>query len=108
TSVTQQEGANQLSRLYYGAPGDRVTAAVGGRVISAGWQAGRGNQVQILDDSGVTWVYSHLQSVTAVAGSVVETGDQLGTVGNTGWASGYYLELEMWYAGQPVNLNQQL
>ena len=108
TSVTQQEGANQLSRLYYGAPGDRVTAAVGGRVMSAGWQAGRGNQVQILDDSGVTWVYSHLQSVTAVAGSVVETGDQLGTVGNTGWASGYYLELEMWYAGQPVNLNQQL
>ena len=64
--------------------------------------------MQILDDSGVTWVYSHLQSVTAVAGSVVETGDQLGTVGNTGWASGYYLELEMWYAGQPVNLNQQL
>lgn len=108
TSATQQEGANQLSRLYYGAPGDRVTAAVGGRVISAGWQAGRGNQVQILDDSGVTWVYSHLQSVTAVAGSVVETGDQLGTVGNTGWASGYYLELEMWYAGQPVDLNQQL
>ena len=53
----------------------------------------------------MVWVYSHMDSLDVNAGDVVSTGDKIGVVGYTGWAEQIQLELELWYGGQPINLN---
>lgn len=65
----------------------------------------RGYSVQIVDENDMIWVYSHMDSLDVNAGDVVSTGDKIGVVGYTGWAEQIQLELELWYGGQPINLN---
>jgi Peptidase family M23 len=84
-----------------GAP---VLAVASGTVFSVGWNQIGGNRLWLRDGSGNEYYYAHLSAYTPLArnGAIVNAGDVLGFVGNTGDAEGtpYHLHFEV----HPVGL----
>lgn len=74
-----------------GAP---VQAALGGRVLEAGWEGGYGRTVRVRHADGTTTLYAHLSSIDVAAGAAVAQGAVLGRVGSTGLATGPHLHFE--------------
>jgi murein DD-endopeptidase MepM/ murein hydrolase activator NlpD len=85
--------------------GSPVKAADGGYVAVAtgGWNAGYGNHVIIDHGNGFVTLYAHLNSIFVKPGENVASGQQIGTVGNTGNSTGSHLHLEIRYQGVPRN-----
>jgi Peptidase family M23 len=83
-----------------GAP---LLAVAHGTVFSVGWNDVGGWRLWLRDDSGNEFYYAHLSAYTplAVNGAIVNAGDVLGFVGNTGDAEGtpYHLHFEVHPAG---------
>ena len=79
-----------------GAP---VLAVASGTVFSVGWNEVGGNRLWLRDGAGNEYYYAHLSAYTPLArnGAVVNAGDVLGFVGNTGDAQGtpYHLHFEV-------------
>src|SRR5579864_2429021 len=84
-----------------GAP---LLAVAHGTVFSVGWNKVGGWRLWLRDDKGWEYYYAHLSAYSplAVNGAVVNAGDVLGFVGNTGDAEGtpYHLHFEV----HPVGL----
>jgi murein DD-endopeptidase MepM/ murein hydrolase activator NlpD len=84
-----------------GAP---VLAIAHGTVFSVGWNKIGGWRLWLRDDKGWEYYYAHLSAYSPLAlnGAVVNAGDVLGFVGNTGDAEGtpYHLHFEV----HPVGL----
>ncbi|MDB5187895.1 MAG: peptidase family protein [Candidatus Kaiserbacteria bacterium] len=82
-----------------GAPaGTSVMAAAAGTVIVArdsGYNGGYGNYIVISHDNGSQTLYAHLSRVSVSQGASVEQGQVIGTVGQTGWATGPHLHFEI-------------
>ncbi len=77
--------------------GTPVLASSPGRVIYAGWNNwGYGNLV-VLAHGPFTTLYGHMDYVTARCGQMVNYGDPVGVVGNTGNSSGPHLHFEIRY-----------
>ena len=84
--------------------GTDVVAAAAGRVTYAGWIAGGwGNLVVVAHDDGVRTLYAHLASVAVRVGDRLAGGTALGTVGQTGNASGAHLHFEVRVRGAAVD-----
>lgn len=84
--------------------GRPVFAAAGGTVVRAkvgGWNGGSGNSISILHSDQVVTAYYHLGSVLVQPGQVVSTGEQIGTIGNTGKTTGCHLHFEVRGAVNP-------
>ena len=83
--------------------GTPVFATGDGRVMSAGWNSGYGNLVEI--DHGFHYVtrYAHLSEMTVRPGQMVHRGDMIGRVGNTGKSTGSHLHYEVRLHGVPQN-----
>jgi murein DD-endopeptidase MepM/ murein hydrolase activator NlpD len=75
--------------------GQPVHAAVAGHVEYAGWQGGYGYTVVLLHDSGLRTLYAHLSRFTVGRGQSVAAGQQIGTAGATGNATGPHLHFEV-------------
>ncbi len=87
---------------WTGAP---VKAADGGYVALAagGWNAGYGNHIIIDHGNGFSTLYAHLNSIFVKPGESVASGQQIGSVGNTGNSTGPHLHFEIRYQGSPRN-----
>ncbi len=78
--------------IDFGAPkGTMVYSASRGVVIYANWQGGYGRHIVIDHGDGIRTHYSHLDEIFVNAGEVVKTGDTIGSVGETGRATGPHL-----------------
>jgi len=90
---------------YAASPGTRVRAVGDGVVEFAGRQGGYGNVVMVRHPSNVTTLYAHLNAFGRGLrkGTRLAQGDTLGTVGQTGWATGPHLHYEFRVAGQARN-----
>ena len=80
--------------------GTPLVAARGGRVQYAGYQSSAGNYM-VIDGKGEgrDYAYMHMTDKPELhAGDRVHTGQQIGTVGETGNASGCHLHFEIWSA----------
>ena len=78
--------------------GLRMVAARGGVVKARKFQSAAGNYV-VIDGEGtdVDYFYAHLEQPTPFnVGDRVTTGQQIGTVGQTGNAQGCHLHFELW------------
>jgi murein DD-endopeptidase MepM/ murein hydrolase activator NlpD len=88
----------------FAALGAPVLAVAHGTVFSVGWNEVGGWRLWLRDDRGWEYYYAHLSAYSplAVNGAVVNAGDVLGFVGNTGDAQGtpYHLHFEV----HPVQL----
>lgn len=81
------------------AAGTAVRAVQGGVVTAAAYSPSYGNHLRILHPDGCETRYAHLQYLYVRPGEVVQTGQMLGTVGQTGRATGAHLHLELWQQG---------
>jgi murein DD-endopeptidase MepM/ murein hydrolase activator NlpD len=87
-----------------GQTGNPVYAADSGVVVYAGWNNwGYGNVVVINHGNGWQSLYAHLSSFNVTCGQSVERGSAIGTIGETGNATGSHLHFELMYEGSKVN-----
>ena len=77
-------------------------AVAGGTVISSGWSMNVGYHLYVQHSNGMVSVYKHCSKIYKKEGNVVQKGDILGVVGNTGLLSnGPHLHFELWKEGIP-------
>ena len=81
------------------AEGTPVLAAADGVVRMAGRHKSYGNYIRILHADGDETLYAHMQYLFVKAGEIVTAGQTLGTVGETGNATGPHLHFEMLHRG---------
>ncbi len=79
--------------------GTPLVAVAHGVVFSVGWEKVGGRRLWLRDDAGNEFYYAHLSAYSplAVNGAIVNAGDVLGFVGDTGDAEGtpYHLHFEV-------------
>jgi murein DD-endopeptidase MepM/ murein hydrolase activator NlpD len=95
----------------FAAPTGTPVRTVGDGVVDfAGVQNGFGNVVYVKHRNQHVTVYAHLNRIDVKKGQSVSQGQNIGTVGATGWATGPHLHFEFRVNGQhqdPVTIAQQ-
>ncbi len=97
-TVTVQKGVDFRAR-----EGSPVAAVAAGTVAFAGWLKGYGNLVIVDHGGGYHTLSAHLATLGVEAGSLVEPGAALGTVGDTGSLKGPYLYFEIRQKGRAID-----
>ncbi len=97
-TVTVQKGIDLRA-----AAGTPVVSIGQGTVAFSGWLKGYGNLVILDHGSGYHSLYAHLSGSKVEVGNVLEEGEELGQVGDTGSLKGAYLYFEIRKAGQAVD-----
>lgn len=80
--------------------GTPIYAAMGGRVVTAGWSNVFGNYVIIDHRNGYQSLYGHMSKRIALKGQVVNQGDKIGLVGSTGYSTGPHLHFTVYKKGR--------
>jgi murein DD-endopeptidase MepM/ murein hydrolase activator NlpD len=75
--------------------GTRVPSLTSGRVVFSGIQNGFGNTVVVENNKGIRTRYAHLSKLSVNEGEEVSKGQEIGSVGSSGRATGNHLHLEM-------------
>jgi murein DD-endopeptidase MepM/ murein hydrolase activator NlpD len=83
--------------------GTPILASNCGVVVSAGSNAGYGNDVCIKHSPTMTTCYSHLESFSVRAGDTVKKGQVIGSEGSTGQSTGPHLHFTVLVNGTPEN-----
>lgn len=86
-----------------GAYGKTIVAADGGVVVSAGWENGYGNCVEINHGNGLHTLYGHASKLLVSAGQKVAKGQAIALVGSTGNSTGPHCHFEVIKNGTKVN-----
>ena len=105
---------NRIREFHYGldmaaVKGVEVEAAATGMVVEAGYCLGYGNTVVIMHSNKYRTRYAHLDLVAVARGQYVQTGQRIGTVGDTGNVrkrgshSSSHLHFEVCAYGKKVN-----
>ena len=83
---------------------ESVVATLDGTVVYAGFDSNQGNVIQLQHKNGFISVYKHNALLLKEVGDIVQAGEAVALVGNTGKLStGPHLHFELWYKGNPVN-----
>lgn len=88
---------------FAGAPGSPIFAAAPGQVVLADTLHIRGISVVIDHGWGVYTNYAHMTERLVTLGQFVTAGQQIGTIGKTGRATGAHLHWEVWLNGVSVD-----
>lgn len=80
--------------------GSPIKAANNGVVIQSGYTGTNGNYIVIAHSNGYYTMYAHMQKRYKQVNDVVYAGDQIGTMGDTGFATGVHLHFAI-YNGMP-------
>jgi murein DD-endopeptidase MepM/ murein hydrolase activator NlpD len=75
--------------------GSPIYAADGGVVTTSAYKGSYGNLVVLNHGNGLETYYAHCDTLSASVGDVVAQGQQIGTVGISGNATGYHLHFEV-------------
>lgn len=92
-----------------GVHGAKVVAANTGTVVFTktcpynGYAYGYGTYIIVDHGGGISTLYAHLSNITVQKGDIVVMGEQIGSVGNTGWSTGAHLHFEVRTDGSAVN-----
>jgi len=85
-----------------------ILAADGGVVEFAGRRNGLGKAVIINHRNGYKTVYAHLSRISVKEGDLLEKGQKLGVMGNTGHSFGVHLHFEIYKDGKVQNPKKYL
>ena len=92
--------------IDYGAPtGTAILSTANGRVTFAGWKSGYGKLVIIKHPNGYQTYYGHCSRLLKKSGQLVEQGQVIALVGQTGVATGPHVHYEVRVNGKPINPN---
>lgn len=84
--------------------GEPVFATGAGKVVEVGYNFfGYGNEVVVDHGFGYKTRYAHLSRILVKTGDVVERGDEIAKVGNSGRSKGPHLHYEVMYRNNRVN-----
>jgi len=83
--------------------GKSVRAVRHGKVVYADKSNGYGNLVIIKHELGYYTFYGHLEEIKVEKGDLVETGQEIGTVGSTGRSTGPHLHFEIRHYNKKLN-----
>ena len=72
-----------------------VYSVKSGVIVHSGYVRGYGNYIVIEHEDGYKSAYAHLQTIKVEKGDRVNIGSIIGTVGNSGTATGYHLHFEL-------------
>lgn len=86
-----------------GKPGQPILATASGKVVFDGSIRGYGKTVVIYHGKGLSSVYAHNRENLVSRGDIVEQGQAIATVGQTGHSTGYHLHFEIRREGKPEN-----
>lgn len=87
-----------------GKMGDPVYVTGNGKVVEIGYDFfGYGNFIIVDHGFGYKTRYAHLKNAIVSMGRVVNRGEQIGIMGNTGRSRGPHLHYEVIYRNRPVN-----
>ena len=85
---------------YYGAP---IYATAAGTVMTAGWDYGYGQKVEIDHGNGyITW-YGHNSALLVSPGEFVHKGQLIARLGATGFVTGPHVHYEVHQYGRPID-----
>ena len=84
-------------------PGSPVRATANGTVTYAGFMGGYGLVVRVSHKYGFSTLYAHLQNARVSVGDRVQKGQVIGSLGNTGFATGYHLHYEVILGDTQIN-----
>ena len=88
--------------------GTAILAAAPGVVRRSGERGGYGNAVEVDHGNGVTTLYAHASELAVKEGQQIAAGQELGSVGETGKATGPHLHFEVRVNGKPVDPRRAL
>ena len=81
-----------------------VKSVADGVVIFSEWSSDTGYVIILEHKQGYLSEYKHNESLNITQGDIVQAGDIIGTVGNTGeYTTGYHLHFELWNDGYPLD-----
>lgn len=86
-----------------GAYGKPVHATADGKVVTAGWDGGYGNLVEIDHGNGLITRFGHLSQINVKVGQSVQIGQVIGRIGSTGRSTGPHLHYETRINDEPVD-----
>lgn len=86
-----------------GDTGDPVRATATGQVVTASWQGGYGNMVEIDHGNGLSTRYGHMSKIEVKVGQRVGIGQTIGRIGSTGRSTGPHLHYETRIDDKPVD-----
>lgn len=81
--------------------GSPIFAAGSGTVVTSQKKGSLGNHVTIKHENGYYTLYAHMNSRLVSVGQTVEKGQQIGTMGHTGFATGTHLHFGLYKNGMP-------
>lgn len=88
--------------------GEPIKAVYAGKILYADWFKGYGNMIIIDHGQNYYTVYAHIEEIFKAAGDVVQTGEVMATVGDTGSITGSKLYFEVRHHGKPLDPMQWL
>jgi murein DD-endopeptidase MepM/ murein hydrolase activator NlpD len=77
-----------------GQKGDPVRVTAAGKVVTASWQGGYGNMIEVDHGNGLSTRYGHLSAIDVKVGQHVAPGQTIGRIGSTGRSTGPHLHYE--------------
>lgn len=83
-----------------------IYAADQGRVVRvrySGWNGGYGNYLVVEHEGGIQTLYAHLHKIYVKKGDLVDRGQAIGQMGNTGRSTGTHLHFELIDNGRKKN-----
>lgn len=83
--------------------GDIVAVPANGKIITAGWEGGYGNLIEVDHGNGLTTRYGHLSKIGVQSGDTVQRGQIIGLIGSTGRSTGPHLHYEVRLNDKPIN-----
>lgn len=110
-SITSSYG-KRWGRMHQGtdfvSSNKTIMSADEGKVTFAGTKSGYGNVIIINHQNGYETLYGHLSKINVEVGQVVEKGESIGVMGNTGRSTGTHLHFEIHNNGEAENPMQYL
>ena len=117
SGVGERWGKQHNGMDIAGSKGNNICASEDGQVViasetcphnygkqeSCGCGHGYGNYVVIKHSNGFATLYGHMTSVKVNVGDNVKKGQQIGTMGSTGYSTGNHLHFEIRFNGVYVN-----
>ena len=83
--------------------GTPIVAANEGTVITATYHYAYGNYIVVDHGGGTATMYAHCSTMAVTVGEKVSRGQEIGTVGRSGLATGYHLHMTIYENSQPVD-----
>ena len=102
-------GKYDLSTRHFGVDivgklNSRISAALDGTVIFAGWTIDTGYVIYLQHEQNLVTVYRHNTELLKIQGDKVRAGEAIAIMGNSGKeTTGPHLHFEMWLNGMSVN-----